>query len=119
MASILIVDDSTIYRGSMREILESAGHAVVGEARDGEEAIEKYKELRPDITTLDITMPVMNGIDALKEIMKIDPDATVIMVSSTAQQNTIAEALICGAYDFFPKPLDPEQIVQSLDGILI
>ena len=118
MANILIVDDSTIYRGIMREILESAGHTVAGEACDGEEAIDKYKELRPDITTLDITMPVMNGIDSLKEIMKFDPEAKIIMVSSTAQQNTIAEALISGAYDFFPKPLDPEQVMQSLDSII-
>ena len=119
MANILIVDDSTIYRASMREILESAGHTVVGEASDGEEAIEQYKELRPDITTLDITMPVMNGIEALKEIMKFDSDAKIVMVSSTAQQNTIAEALISGAYDFFPKPLDSEQIMESLDSIFI
>ena len=94
MARILIVDDSSIYRSNMRDILESGGHTIAGEARNGAEGVEKYKELRPEITTLDITMPVKDGLEALKEIMEFDPDAKVIMVSATAQQSNISEALI-------------------------
>ena len=118
MARILVVDDSSTYRYSMRDILENAGHIVAGEAVNGAEAVEMYMELRPDITTLDITMPIMNGLDALKEIIGYDSDAKIVMVSATAQQETIAEALIHGAYDFFPKPLDPERVMLVLDRIL-
>ena len=117
MARILVVDDSSTYRINMREILESVGHTIVGEAVNGVEAVEKYKELNPDITTMDISMPIKRGLDALKEIIEFDPDAKVIMISAAAQQKTISEAFIHGAYDFFPKPLVPKQIIHVLDNI--
>ena len=117
-AKILIVDDSATLRGSMREILEGAGHNVVGEAVNGLDAIEKYMHLRPDITTMDITMPEMDGITALKKIIALDPDAKIVMVSSTAQKSTVSEALIHGASGFFRKPLDPEEVTGTISELV-
>ena len=112
MAKILIVDDSELSRFITEEILKEAGHTVLGEASDGAEGLEKFKELRPDITTLDITMPVMDGIAALKEILKIDPEAKVIMVSASAQADKVTEALILGAYEFLQKPFERDRLLE-------
>ena len=117
-ANILIVDDSAIFRGSMREILESEGHNIIGEAGNGLEAVEKYMQLRPDLITMDITMPEKNGLTALKEIIDLDPDARIIMVSSTAQKSTVSEALINGAYGFLRKPLDPKEVAEMISGVM-
>gem|GEM_PF-492057 len=118
-ANILIVDDSVVLRGSMRKILESAGHNVVGEAVDGNDAVERYLSTRPDITTMDVTMPNKGGLEALKEIIGHDPDALVLMVSATAQKATVAEALINGAYGFLRKPLSADNVLQTISEALM
>ena len=114
MANILLVDDSRTSRKILRNILESAGHTIIDEATDGEQAIEKYIANRPDITTLDITMPVMDGIEALKQIKMIDSDAKVVMVSASSQKDKLIEAVKYGAEDFIAKPFEPDQIVTVL-----
>ena len=119
MATLLIVDDSEVSRDIIKQMLkDEEAYTIVGEAADGAEGLKKFKELRPDITTLDITMPVMDGIEALKQIMDFDPDAKVIMVSSSAQENKISEALILGAFEFLPKPLERHRLLETMEEIL-
>ena len=118
MARILIVDDSEFFRETMREILEEQGYTIAGEARDGAEGFEKFKELRPDVTTMDITMPVMDGLEALGKILEYDPDAKVIMASSSAQHKKVSEALILGAYEFLPKPFDKDKLLAVISEIV-
>ena len=118
MVKILIVDDSEFFRETLKDIFISAGHTVVGEASDGAEGLEKFKKLHPDITTMDITMPVMDGIDALTKILEFDPDAKVIMASSSAQNSKVSEALIIGAYEFLPKPFDKDKLLEVVSDIL-
>ena len=117
MARILVVDDSELFRSDMIDILADLGHEVAGEAVDGADAVEKFALLRPDITTMDITMPEKDGIEALEEILALDPDAKVLMVSATAQKPTISKALIIGAYGFVPKPLDRAEIERAIAEI--
>ncbi len=114
MANILLVDDSRTSRKILRNILEEAGHTIVDEATDGEQAIEKYIASKPDITTLDITMPVMDGIEALKQIKMVDSDAKIVMVSASSQKDKLIEAVKYGAEDFIAKPFEPDQIVTVL-----
>ena len=108
MAKILIVDDSRTSRKILRTILEGAGHEVIGEAVDG---VNKFQELSPEITTLDITMPNMDGLEALKEIKKVNADAKIIMVTAAGQQNKMVEAIKSGASEFVTKPFEAEEIV--------
>ena len=117
MLNILVVDDSTIFRKIMIELIEFKGHNVVGEACNGLEGVDMYNKLQPDVTFIDITMPVMNGLDALKKIKETDPNANVVMISSTAGQENIAEALISGAYDFLRKPIDPERLYSVMSDL--
>lgn len=118
MANILLVDDSRTSRKILRNILESAGHTIVDEATDGEQAIEKYIASKPDVITLDITMPVMDGIEALKQIKIVDSDAKVIMVSASSQKEKLIEAVKYGAEDFIAKPFEPSQIITVLDKLI-
>ena len=118
MANILLVDDSRTSRKTLRNILESAGHTIVDEATDGEQAIEKYIASKPDVITLDITMPVMDGIEALKQIKLVDSDAKVIMVSASSQKDKLIEAVKYGAEDFIAKPFEPSQIITVLDKLI-
>ena len=118
MARILIVDDSITYRQVMKEALVEGGHTIVGEGEDGVQGIELYKELKPDITTMDITMPNLDGLAALKFIMEYDPNATVIMVSSTAQSRKLAEAANLGAVDFLAKPFESEKVLGIIDRLM-
>ena len=111
MAKILIVDDSRTSRKILRTILEGAGHEVIGEAVDGVDGVNKFQELSPEITTLDITMPNMDGLEALKEIKKINADAKIIMVTAAGQQNKMVEAIKSGASEFVTKPFEAEEIV--------
>jgi len=106
MAKILITDDSDTIREVMKGILAKTDHVVVGEAENGLEAVEKFKELRPDITTLDIAMPVMDGMEALEKIMEIDPNAHIIMVSSASSSGNIPKSILFGACEFLEKPID-------------
>lgn len=111
MANILIVDDSRTSRKILRNILEENGMNIVGEAVNGVEAISQYEALKPDVVTLDITMPVMDGVAALKEIMKIDPKAKVIMVTAAGQKGNVVEALKLGAFEFVTKPYEEDVIL--------
>lgn len=118
MAKILIVDDSRTSRKFLRTMLEADQHEIIGEASNGLEGIEKYKELHPDITTMDITMPELDGIDALRQIMEYDPDAKVVMVTAAGQKNKIVEAVKYGAKDFLAKPFEADQIRSIINGII-
>lgn len=118
MAKILVTDDAAFMRMQVKDILTKLGHEVIGEAMDGEEAIEKYKELKPDLVTMDITMPELDGVSALKEIKKIDADANVIMCSAMGQQAMVLEAIQSGAKDFIVKPFKEDRIQEALDKAL-
>lgn len=117
MSRILIIDDSRTSRKILRTILEGAGHEVVGEAVDGQDGLDKFIELNPEITTLDITMPVMDGLECLKKIKSHNDKAQVIMVTAAGQQNKMVEAIKNGAVDFVTKPFEPEGILKIIDKI--
>ena len=114
---ILIVDDAAFMRMLLKDIVTKAGYEVAGEAANGTEAVEKYKELKPDIVTMDITMPEMNGIEATKEIMKVDPKANIIMCSAMGQQMMVVEAIQAGAKDFIVKPFQQGRVVEALSKV--
>lgn len=118
MASVLIVDDAAFMRLAIRTMLEKNGFEVVGEAENGEEGVKKYKELRPDIVTMDITMPEMTGIEALKLIKQYDPKATIVMMSAMGQEAMVKEAVLNGAKSFVVKPFKEEHVIQTLKKIL-
>lgn len=111
---ILIVDDAMFMRIVLRRILEQGGYEVVGEAANGIEAIEKYKELKPDLVTMDITMPDMTGMAAVKVIKEMDSNAKVIMCSAMGQNAMVVEALKNGALDFIIKPLQASAVLEAL-----
>ncbi|EGL14641.1 response regulator [Paenibacillus chitinolyticus] len=111
---ILIVDDAAFMRMMIRDILTKNGYEVVGEGNDGVQAVEKFKELRPDLVTMDITMPEMDGINALKEIKKIDPNAKVIMCSAMGQQAMVIDAIQAGAKDFIVKPFQADRVIEAI-----
>lgn len=114
---ILVVDDAMFMRMMLKEILSKNGYEVVGEAANGREAIDKYIELRPDLVLLDITMPEMDGITALKEIKHIDPQAVVVVCSAMGQQAMVIEAIQNGALDFIVKPFQQNRVIESLKRI--
>lgn len=114
MRRVLIVDDAAFMRMLIKTILEKNGFQVVGEAENGAVAVSKYKELQPDIVTMDITMPEMDGIMALKEIRAIDPNAKVVMISAMGQETYVREAVKLGAKGFVVKPFKEDYIVQTL-----
>ncbi|UFS71566.1 response regulator [Geomonas sp. RF6] len=113
-AKVMIVDDSLFMRKMLRDIVENAGYQVVAEAADGAEAVAKFSEIRPDLTTLDIVMPNKTGIEALREIMALDPAAKVVMVSSLGQESQIAEAKAVGAKSFVVKPFSAEAVARVI-----
>lgn len=115
---ILIVDDAAFMRMMIKDILTKNGFEVVGEANDGAQAIEKYKELNPELVTMDITMPEMDGITALKEIKKIDPNAKVIMCSAMGQQAMVIDAIQAGAKDFIVKPFQADRVIEAIKKTL-
>lgn len=117
MANILIVDDSCIMRRNLRVLLTKAGHQIVAEASDGMQAYQEYVKHRPDLVTMDITMPVMNGIDSLKQIIASDPEARVVMVSALDQRNMIFEALESGAKHYILKPIN-EKTLEVIEEVL-
>lgn len=118
MYKVLVVDDAMFMRAMLKDILTKGGYEVVGEASNGNEAVSMYKELQPDIVTLDITMPVMTGLDALKAIREFDPDAKCIMCSAMGQQNMVIEAIQNGAKDFIVKPFQSERVMVALSNAL-
>ncbi|MFD1888372.1 response regulator [Paenibacillus wenxiniae] len=115
---ILIVDDAAFMRMMIRDILTKNGYEVVGEAQDGAQAVEKFKELRPDLVTMDITMPEMDGIAALKEIKKLDGGAKVIMCSAMGQQAMVIDAIQAGAKDFIVKPFQADRVIEAISKTL-
>ena len=115
MSRILIVDDSRTSRKILRTILEENGHEVIDEAVNGQEGLDKYLALKPDITTLDITMPIMDGLEALKAIREADKSAQIIMVTAAGQQSKMVEAIKLGASEFLTKPFEADQILKMIN----
>lgn len=111
---VLVVDDAAFMRMMVKDILSKNGYEVVGEAENGLKAVEKWQELKPDLTTMDITMPEMDGITAVKEIKKLDPGAKVIMCSAMGQQAMVVEAIQAGARDFIVKPFQPDRVLEAV-----
>lgn len=118
MARILITDDAAFMRMQLKNIFTELGHEVVGEAENGQVAVNQYNDLKPDLVSMDITMPEMNGVEAVKQIKSIDPDATIVMCSAMGQQQMVVEAIKAGAKDFIVKPFDQERIKSALDKVL-
>jgi len=114
MATVLIVDDAAFMRISIKNMLTKNGYDVVGEAENGAIAVEMYKDLQPDIVTMDITMPEMTGLDALKEITKLDPGSKVVMVSAMGQEAMVRDAIISGAKGFIVKPFKEDGIIAAI-----
>lgn len=117
-ASVVIVDDSALTRKILRQLLEDQGYTVVCEAVDGVEAIDAYKKYHPDLITLDITMPVMDGVDALRQIMEFDPKTNAVMITAAGQEKRVIEALRLGAKQFVVKPFNKDEIIKSIDKII-
>ncbi|MDR1133070.1 MAG: response regulator [Synergistaceae bacterium] len=115
---VLIVDDAAFMRMMLRDILAKNGFEVVGEADNGKTAVQMYNELKPDVVTMDITMPEMDGIAAVKEIKAADPAAKVVMVSAMGQQAMVIEAIRSGAADFIVKPFQPDRVLEALGKAL-
>jgi len=118
MYRILIVDDAAFMRMMIKNVLSNNGYEVCGEAGDGEQALEKYKELKPDLVTMDITMPNCDGIEGLKRIMEYDSKAKVIMCSAMGQQSMVIEAVQAGALDFIVKPFQPDRVLSTVNKAL-
>jgi two-component system chemotaxis response regulator CheY len=117
MARILVVDDAAFMRRMVIDVLQNGGHEVVGEGANGNEALERYQQLRPDVTTLDITMPEKDGLTALREIMAFDPTAKVVMCSALAQESKVLEAVKAGAKDFIAKPFQPPRVLSAIEKV--
>lgn len=116
--SILVVDDAAFMRMMIKEILTKNGFNVVGEAENGAKAVEKYKELSPDLVIMDITMPEMDGIQAVKAIKEADGNAKVVMCSAMGQQAMVIEAIQAGARDFIVKPFQADRVVEAIKKVL-
>ena len=116
--SVLICDDAIFMRTMVGDILTQAGYDVVGEAETGLQAVERFKALRPDLVTMDIVMPDMGGIDAVREIVKLDPEAKVLMCSAMGQQALVVEAIQAGAKDFVVKPFQPSRVLEAVQRVL-
>ncbi|WP_406678135.1 response regulator [Moorella sp. ACPs] len=115
---VLVVDDAAFMRMMIKDILLKNGYEIAGEAENGQKAVAMYKELRPDVVTMDITMPEMDGIAAVKAIKQIDPNARIIMCSAMGQQLMVMEAIQAGARDFIVKPFQQDRVLQALEKVL-
>lgn len=118
MARVLVVDDAVFMRMMIKDILEKNDFEVVGEATDGIKAIEMYKQERPDIVTMDIIMPEMDGIEAVKQIRDFDPKAKIIMCSAIGQQGMVIDAIRAGARDFIVKPFQADRVLEAITKVL-
>lgn len=114
MARVLVVDDAAFMRKMVSDALAQGGHEVIGEAANGLEAVERYKELAPEVTTLDITMPEKDGLSALEDILALDPSARVVMCSALGQESKVLKAIKSGAKDFVVKPFQPERVLDAV-----
>jgi len=117
MKTVLVVDDSSLMRRLIKNIVTKHGYEVIGEAVNGRIGVEKFKELNPDIVTLDMVMDEMNGLDALKLIIEEKPDASVIMVSSMGQEVIVRDAIVAGAKNFLLKPFDEKQVMDAFNKL--
>lgn len=115
---VLIVDDAAFMRMMLKDILAKNGYEIVGEAENGAIGVEKYKELKPDLVTMDITMPEMDGISAVKKIKSLDAGARVVMCSAMGQQAMVIDAIQAGARDFIVKPFQPERVLEAVQKAL-
>lgn len=115
---VLIVDDAAFMRMMLKDILTKNGYEVVGEAENGAKAVEKYKEVTPDLVTMDITMPEMDGISALKNIRSIDSNAKVVMCSAMGQQAMVIEEIQAGARDFIVKPFQADRVLEAVKKVI-
>lgn len=118
MARILIVDDTALMRAMLKEVLESGGNEVIAEASNGQEAVNLYRRLKPDLVTMDITMPDMDGISALAKIKKFDPQAKVIMCSSLGFKEIVISSIQAGAKDFMVKPFQRNHLLHAIDRLI-
>lgn len=118
MGRILIVDDTLFMRTLLKNILFSGGHTIVGEAENGEEAIARYQELKPDLVTMDVVMPKMNGIDALKNIRAVDPNAKVVMCTAVGQEQMVKLAVKSGAKGYIVKPFQAPKVLEEVKNVL-
>jgi two-component system chemotaxis response regulator CheY len=118
MARILIVDDAKFMRLTLTTILQKGNHEVVGEAENGKQAIEMCNQLQPDLITMDITMPEMNGLEALKEIKQSTPTVKIIMCSAMGQQKMVVEAIEAGAKDFIVKPFEENRVLEAVNRVV-
>ena len=118
MAKILIVDDAAFMRMMIKDILTKNGYEIAAEAENGQKAVEKYAESRPDLVLMDITMPEMDGIQSLKKIKELDPSANVIMCSAMGQQAMVIEAIQSGAKDFIVKPFQAERVLEAVKKVV-
>jgi two-component system chemotaxis response regulator CheY len=118
MARVLVVDDAAFMRKMVSDALAKGGHEVVGEAGNGVEAVARYQELRPEVTTLDITMPAKDGLAALKEIIAFDPGARVVMCSALGQESKVLESIKLGARDFVVKPFQADRVNEAIGKAL-
>lgn len=116
--TVLICDDAIFMRTMISDILNQAGYEVVGEAESGIQAVEQFRLLKPDLVTMDIVMPDMGGIDAVREIMKIDSGARILMCSAMGQQALVVEAIQAGAKDFVVKPFQPSRVLEAVQRVL-
>jgi len=117
MKTVLVVDDAAFMRVTIKNMLEKNGYSVIGEAENGKVAIGKYHELNPDVVTMDITMPEMDGLEALKTIMQIDSKAKIIMLTAMGQQGMVKEAVVSGAKGFIVKPFKEETVLAALSKL--
>ncbi|WP_041605852.1 response regulator [Halothermothrix orenii] len=115
---VLIVDDAAFMRMMIKNILTEGGYEIVGEAENGIDAAKLYKELKPDLVMMDITMPEMDGIDAVKKIIEIDKDAKIVMCSAMGQQAMVLDAIQAGAKDFVVKPFKPDRVLEAVSRVL-
>ncbi len=114
MAKIMVVDDAAFMRMMLKDILTKGGHEVIGEAENGLKAVDRYKELSPELVLMDITMPELDGIGAVKQIKAIDPNAKIIMCSAMGQQAMVLESIQAGARDFIVKPFQADRIIEAV-----
>lgn len=118
MPTALVVDDALFMRVTISKMLKEWGFEIVGEASNGKEAVRLYKELQPDLVTMDLTMPVMSGLDAVKQIIPEFPEAKIIMITAMGQQRIIVEAIESGAKDFITKPFTPDKLKTVVENII-
>ncbi len=121
MAKVLVVDDALFMRRMLSDILKKEGIEICGEAENGKDAIQKYQQLKPDLVTMDIVMPKIeeiDGVGAVKEIIKADPQAKIIMISAMGQHSLVVEAIQAGAKDFVTKPFQPSRVLEAVKRVL-